>query len=183
MTLVHSGWRALNRKVVDRGQLSEAIEYWDNVIKIDPKHVQAYSNKTIFVLVGMMFLVPAITEKALAAIYATAKGVCGPEGQTHPCEFTLVSKTLDEGIWNSKPTESGTLVKWSTTGSVGMKIVGNEKGSVTYNVGVGQQKETAVLSFENPLSGSNKCDVTGIGGSCTAGKGLIADFTYNLRGK
>jgi hypothetical protein len=148
----------------------------------------------IIVLAGMMFLVPAITEKALGVIHATASGQCGPEGQTHPCKFTLVSSHLDKGIWNSlphcgeykygtpcgEPTASGTLVKWSTTGS---GFAGDEKGSVTYHVGEGQQKQRAVLSFENPLSGSNTCSVSGIGGSCTAGKGIFADFTYNLRGK
>jgi hypothetical protein len=61
----------------------------------------------------------------------------------------------------------------------------DEKGSVTYSVGEGQQKETAVLSFENPWSGSNKCSVTGIAEQtpCKAGQGHIADFKYNLRGK
>jgi hypothetical protein len=32
----------------------------------------------VFVLVGMVFLVPAITEKALAGVKAVAKGICGP---------------------------------------------------------------------------------------------------------
>jgi len=143
----------------------------------------------VLVLVGMVFLVPAITEKALAGISASATGTCGPEGQTHPCHFTLEGKTLDKGSWTSKPTQSGTLVTWSTTGvtetpapgmahSVMWKVPGNEKGSVTYKVGY----ETAVLSFDNPLIGSNKCSVSGIEGSCTAGKGMNADFTYNLRG-
>jgi hypothetical protein len=144
----------------------------------------------IFVLVGMTFLVPAITGKALGVIHATVSGQCGPEGQTHPCEFTLLSKHLDVcghvsratknvirttcGNWTSEPSKSGTLVTWSTGGGFG-----DEKGSVTYKVG----DETAVLSFDNPLIGFNKCSVSGIGGSCTAGKGYNADFTYNLRGR
>jgi hypothetical protein len=136
----------------------------------------------ILVLVGMMFLVPVITGKALTVIHATAKGVCGPATQIHSCQFTLVGSHLDTGTWISQPTQSGTLVTWSTTGG-GM---GDEKGSVTYNVGVGQQKETAVLTFEISYThniGSNKCGVIGIGGGCDAGKGMNAEFTYDLRGK
>src|SRR5215813_8306438 len=110
-----------------------------------------------FVLVGMVFLVPAITENALAVVDATAEGVCGPEGQTHPCQFSLVGSHLDSGKWISKPTESGTLVTWSTTGLRGL-FPGDEKGSVTYKVG----DETAILSFDSPLVGSNKCSVSGI---------------------
>ncbi|MGA9150828.1 MAG: hypothetical protein WBZ36_09630 [Candidatus Nitrosopolaris sp.] len=151
---------------------------------------QTAALSVIFVLVGMMFLVPAINEKALAAIHATASGQCGPEGQTHPCQFTLVSKHLDVcgevsragtaiptgtcGEWTSPPSESGTVVTWSTGGGGG-----NERGSVTYKVG----DERAVLSFDNPMIGFNKCSVSGIGGSCAAGKGYNADFTYNLRGR
>jgi len=149
----------------------------------------------IFVLVGMMFLVPAITGKALGAIHATASGQCGPEGQTHPCEFTLVSKHLDEcsenkqvrcGVWSTYPSESGTVVTWSTQGFFSKGNIfaaksGLEKGSVTYKVGDGGRERTAVLSFENPVIGYNKCSVSGIGGSCTAGKGMNAKFTYNLR--
>jgi len=63
----------------------------------------------ILILVGIIFLAPAITEKALAFVVAQVKGVCGvPFGesgnkinplillshefqmlfQTHPCQFT-----------------------------------------------------------------------------------------------
>ena len=128
----------------------------------------------IFVLVGMMVLVPAITEKALATVHATASGHCGPEGQTHPCEFFFVSKFLRSkvGSWISEPSISGTLVTWSTTGGFG-----DEEGSVTYDVG----GQTAVLSFKNPLFGFNACSIGGnIGGSCIAGAGQNAKFTYNL---
>ena len=141
----------------------------------------------ILVLVGMMFLVPAITEKALAVIHATAKGVCGPEGETSPCDFYQIARHLDEGKWVSEPTKEGTVVTWSTEGN---PQPGDEKGSVTYYVcfkvcsfgGNGPSRVAiAVLSFENPLVGSNKCGITGIDGDCTAGKGMNAEFTYNLR--
>jgi hypothetical protein len=94
----------------------------------------------------------------------------------------LVGKHLDVGRWTSTPTDSGTRVTWSTTGvikTVWPNLPGSEQGSVTYKVG----EETAVLSFENPLIGDNKCSVSGIDGSCTAGKGMNAEFTYNLRGR
>jgi hypothetical protein len=134
----------------------------------------------IFVLVGMMFLVPTITDKALAGVDATATEQCFEHtGQNppDPCQFTLVGSHLDSGKWTSQPTQSGTRVTWSTTGGVG-----NEKGSVTYDVslGPGRTKETAVLSFDNPLIGDNECGVKGIAGWCTAGKGMNAEFAYNL---
>jgi hypothetical protein len=145
----------------------------------------------ILVLVGMMFLVPAITEKALAAIHATARGTCGvdnpPYTTTRPCEFSIDDIHLDFGQI-SQPTPHGTVVTWSTTG-----YGSDEKGSVTYlvcynvstNGACWHGSPKAVLSFENPLIGSNKCGVEtsgeGLVGDCTAGKGMNADFTYNLR--
>ncbi len=140
----------------------------------------------IFVVVGMMFLVPVITEKALAAIHATAEGVCGltrgiATSTTGPCHFTLVGSHLDFGQWTSQPTQSGTVVTWSTNGG---NPIGDEKGSVTYKVTGPLTEETAVLSFDNPVFGSNKCSISGMAGSCTGpGKGYNADFTYNLRGR
>jgi len=88
-------------------------------------------------------------------------------------------RNTTSGKWISKPTE-GTLVEWSTTGLKGL-FPGDEKGSVTYKVG----NETAVLSFDSPLVGSNKCSVSGIAEQtpCKAGQGHFADFKYNLRGK
>jgi hypothetical protein len=56
------------------------------------------------------------------------------------------------------------------------------KGSVTYDVGLPyKQKQRAVLSFDLPAIGSNTCSISGIGGSCTAGSGYAAEFTYSLR--
>ena len=154
-----------------------------------------YKEQTVvlsaFVLVGMMFLVPPTTEKALGVIHATAIGTCfvppssftGPH-PTHPCWFSLKDKHLDMcwggtkpcGKWTSEPAQSGTRVTWSTAGN---PSPGDEKGSVTYKV---DDRETAVLSFDNPVIGNNKCSVSGMEGSCTAGKGYSADFTYVLRG-
>ena len=153
----------------------------------------------ILVLVGMMFLVPTITEKALAVIHATARGTCGQDNQytkPRPCEFSLVTGHLDVGQWISQPTSHGTVVTWSTKGA---GWVADEKGSVTYSVLSFDKKvqARAELSFENPTFGSNKCGITSKGGwntggdfyrgaeltlqgDCTAGKGINAEFTYNL---
>jgi hypothetical protein len=73
-------------------------------------------------------------------------------------------------------------VSWHTIGNAGglevpNQLPGDEKGSVTYKVG----EETAVLYFDNPMIGYNSCSISGIGGSCTAGKGHVALFEYNLR--
>jgi hypothetical protein len=128
----------------------------------------------IFVLVGTIFLVHAGTEKALAKVTAYVQGTCGSAGHLHQCELILVGKTLDQGRWISEPTQAGTLVTWSTAGK---PPFGDEKGSVTYNL----EGETAVLTFDNPLVGSNKCGVTGSAhGDCTAGKGMSAVFMYAL---
>jgi hypothetical protein len=76
----------------------------------------------ILVVVGMMFPVPAITGKALAAIHATAEVVCGTTTGSlyqNRCQLTLEGKTLDEGRWISEPTQYGTVghpVTWSTAG-------------------------------------------------------------------
>lgn len=136
----------------------------------------------ILVLVGMMFLVPAITEKARGEIAATATGECGPEGQTHPCEFQLDKFHLDKG-YLLHVDRSGTRVTWGTTGDEkNQYAAGDEKGSVTYDIiREGHFLAVAVLSFENPVIGFNKCSIGGVGGTCTAGKGYNAEFTYNLR--
>jgi hypothetical protein len=136
----------------------------------------------IFVLVGMMLLVPTGTEKALAAIHAVATGTCGAS----PCQFTLMFSALDRGAWTSEPTQSGTRVTWATTGGG----LGDEKGVVGYKVGAELYSVVAKLYFENPAIGSNKCNVEIIyskspypplSGSCHAGSGFNAEFTYTLR--
>jgi hypothetical protein len=146
----------------------------------------------------MMFLVPAITQKALASVTTVVTGTCGPEGQTHPCEFTLVTKGLSWGKWTSEPTKSGTSVGWKTCGcDVGKPLGGGpEAGNVMYKVGEGEAN--ANLVFSNPAvgEGSNTCKVdiwkggkivpnslheSGLSGSCHAGSGIYADFTYTLR--
>jgi hypothetical protein len=127
------------------------------------------------IVVGMMFLVPTIPGKALAAINAVARGTCG----TQPCFFDFKSKSLEHGQWVTEPTESGTLVQWSTKGK---STGGEEAGSVTYDVkGLG----LVVMKFKNPTIGFNSCSIVthpDTHQTCMAGSGQIADFTYTLKG-
>jgi hypothetical protein len=145
----------------------------------------------ILVLVGMVFLVSSITEKALAIIHATATGTCGTTTATGEplsvkCEFTLMDKKLISGIWCSYPTQSGTRVGWDTAGSScsGAWIPKDEEGWVLYKVGGGEAK----LHFNSPAVGSNNCNVEivsgqgehGLSGTCHAAVGHSAAFTYTL---
>jgi hypothetical protein len=142
----------------------------------------------ILVLVGMMILVPAITEKALAIIHATATGTCiNLEGHTVKCEFTFMDKKLISGIWCAYPTKSGERVGWDTAGSScsGANFTPkDEEGWVLYKVGMGEAK----LHFNSPAVGSNKCNVEivsgqgehGLSGACHAAVGHSAAFTYTL---
>ena len=149
----------------------------------------------ILVLVGMVFLVSAITGKALAIIHATATGTCGIatnlgplNGVVQPCEFTYMNKELKQGTWCSYPTQSGTRVGWDTAGSScsGGIIPQNEEGWVLYKFGGGEAK----LHFNSPAVGSNNCNVEivsgqgpdghGLSGTCYAGIGHSAVFTYTL---
>ena len=129
----------------------------------------------IFVLVGMMFLVPVITGKALATVHATASGVCGAF-EKHPCNLIWTGQDLYKGKWVSEPTKEGTVVTWSTEGN---PQPGDEKGVVTYKIG----RDRVNLLFDNPLIGTNKCSVTAGFGTCTAGSGYNAAFTYKLEGR
>jgi hypothetical protein len=151
----------------------------NKVLKMDFRGQTAVLS-AVFVLVGLMFLVPAITEKALAIIKASATGTCGPEGQIHPCNFALYNKHLYSGKWDFLPTDSGTSVSWETSGN---PPPGDEKGWVQYNVGANPKVAANVrLDFDNPAEGSNKCDVVpSSAGTCHAGIGYIATFTYTLR--
>lgn len=142
----------------------------------------------IIVLAGMMFLFPAITKKALAIatlnMHATATCASFP-GQNHPCQFTLVSKNLEKGEWTSPPSESGTVVTWSTKG-ICTDFCSGITGSVTYKVtgGVSPQYSTAVLYFHVDPFGFNKCRVSGMAGAgsgtCKSPVKGSGDFTYNL---
>jgi hypothetical protein len=140
----------------------------------------------ILVLVGMMFLVPVGTEKALASIDAVAKGGCIESlihpMKSHPCYFTFMNRYLKPvgpppSEFTTAP-NSGTVVTWSTTGNGGH----SEEGWVQYNVeGLGPVK----LHFDNPALGQNSCRIEapptpGLIRNCHAGSGFHAKFTYHL---
>jgi hypothetical protein len=57
----------------------------------------------------MMFLVPAITQKAMAFLVARADGKCG----TTPCHLFGGGYFLVGGKWVDKPTPGGAVVTWS----------------------------------------------------------------------
>jgi len=139
----------------------------------------------IFVLVGMMFLVPVITEKALAMITSTAmitKPKCSGE-------LKLVSYHLEKGIWKVRPSSAGCPVMWKTNpnGPAGWEI-----GDVTYKVMITKSTASPLVkfSFSSPPNGNpNTCHVTfpaGFGpvvGDCTIKQGMYPDANYQVWSK
>lgn len=140
----------------------------------------------IFFLVGMMFLVSSGTEKALAApttkqIASDATGTCGTGTNVNSCEFTFKDKGLSSGSWVAQPSQSGTRVTWATTGGG----AGNEEGWVKYEVQsqATKDKMDVTMNFKNPVIGKNSCSISpSSAGSCTAGSGQSAAFTYRIIG-
>ena len=133
---------------------------------------------SIFVPVGMMFVVPAITEKALAGVNAVATLNCRT---TMRCGITVVGSSLQSGKWVERPTISGDTVRWKTTGN---PPGGNEKGTVDLQ-GTMAAAGKLRLTFDNPWFGRNSCNVLVLSvgnffGRCEAGYGNNADFTYTL---
>jgi len=122
----------------------------------------------IFIIVGMMFLVPTTAEKALAKIEAHASGDCGPEGTSHKClltcneehatgtciHFDNCSHTMGDyspcGVIDTAkgyPT-SGTEVTWATKSAP--FPVGEERGVVDYKVDNDKFGRVS-LAFYNPI--------------------------------
>lgn len=136
----------------------------------------AYKRQTavlsvVFVLVGMMFLVPAITEKALARTEAVA----------YPPAFSSffnVRTHLDAGKFIQEPPEKSFIPGWVTAGT-GL-FGGDEKGYVQYDV---KDWGTATFYFYNPNSGSNTCNVVAdpkLQAKCSITQGNFAQATYLL---
>ena len=134
------------------------------------------------ILVGVMFLVPTITEKALAVTTGVLTGTCGPTGATHPCEFTFVVKYLRLGHWTLEPPQKCTDCRWQTKSG----LSGNEMGSIIYKVDDGKAGESESY-FYNPLIGSNECHEKDLSdhphfiGSCHADSGHVAIFRYHVQ--
>jgi hypothetical protein len=106
----------------------------------------------MFVLVGMMFLVPAMTEKALASIAATA--------DTVTCCFSHLKYHMDSGrfiippiVFPTRPDE----LTWLTIGSSSPFGGGDEKGFVAADVT--PLHIHVIFHFFNPARGTNTCSV------------------------
>jgi hypothetical protein len=151
---------------------------YGNVLKMDYKRQTAVV--AIFALVGMMFVVPAITGKAMALpskVVARADGRCG----TTPCDLRLITYVLISGFWVITPTQDGTLVGWNAQAIHG---VGNVAGVVTYGIiHDGERVGTATFTFLNPLVGPNHCTIVtipSVPGACDKGSGHDAKFFYHF---
>jgi hypothetical protein len=98
------------------------------ILKMDYKG-QTTVISVIFVLAGIMFLVPVITEKALGRIEASIS-FSPAFGEKW---LTFVSSHLDDGKFVAEPTKGPTnTALWTTTGT-GI-FDGDEKGYVKYDV-------------------------------------------------
>ena len=181
-----------------------------NPVKMDYKG-QPTVLAAIFVLAGMVFLAPGITERAQAGVtaYAHVLSACNP-GPRFFCRvlFTLVSKSLSQGQWTSPPVPSQScwasspvpsscsFLLWSTKGN---PVGSTEEGSVTYKVEnlIRGGYFTATLNFRNPathipLLDVNTCKITTSKGSISPPTGEMckvsnklkdhADWTYTLKG-
>jgi hypothetical protein len=120
---------------------------------------------SVFVLVGMMFLVPAITGKAQAAIKA--------EASTKPCCFAKLTY-ISSGGNVVNPTREGNIVTWST-----MTKFEETGGEVKYQVvGYGPVE----FYFRIPVIGSNTCgtkvETPTLHGGCSISRGVNPQATF-----
>jgi hypothetical protein len=148
-------------------------------LKMDYKK-QTTVLSVMFVLVGMMFVVPAMTEKGMAQISvvnARADGRCG----TTPCDLRLITYVLIHGFWRFTPTRDGTFVFWRAEAPHGL---GTILGAVTYGIfHDGERVGTAIFTFLNPIVGPNACTITtipSVPGACDKGSGHNAMFFYHF---
>jgi hypothetical protein len=149
------------------------------ILKMDYKRQTAVLS-VIFVLVGMMFIVPAITEKAMALLVARADGKCG----TTPCHFRLVGYgiAIRGGKYLDTPTRDGTVVTWSAHRTIlfPTPIVSGIEGFVNYAVG----NVHVIFHFNSPFIGPNSCkivihpSVPGSHTACDKGSGLNPKYFY-----
>jgi hypothetical protein len=123
-----------------------------NELKMDYKR-QTAGLSVMFVLVGMVFLVSAITEKAQATIDATAF--------TPSCCFSHVRAYFYAGSFLLGPGPPGNPfgpikneLRWITKGD---GFYGNERGYVAADVGPSHVPVT--FHFNNPARGENTCGV------------------------
>lgn len=157
------------------------------ILKMDYKR-QTTVLSVVFILAGMMLLVPAITDKVLAF---TAGGATSG----FPFHFSNLRSHLDAGKFKFGPTLSptGVIANWATAGTA--VFGGDEKGYVLVDVVCdialahvcdkgGVVVGTATFHFNNPDSGANTCktDVSNnlLLGTCNITGGAVADATYRV---
>jgi hypothetical protein len=139
------------------------LNNWDSdVLKMDYKG-QTTVFAVIFVLGGMMFLVPAITGKAQAAIKAEASTNCF-------AKLTYISS----GGNVVNPTPEGNIVTWST-----MTKFEETGGEVKYQVvGYGPVE----FYFRISVIGSNTCgtkvETPTLHGGCSISHGMNPQATF-----
>jgi len=145
------------------------------VLKMDYKG-QTTVLSVIFVLVGMIFMVPAISEKAEAVINATVL----LHGQAAKLTWTLLAAQMTHGGFTERPTQKGDQIRWITHGVLVPFGSGNEEGFVKYGTGGGD----VAFSFHNPFSGTNRCKITvdnsALQGDCSMTQGNFASAFYNV---
>ncbi len=128
----------------------------------------------MFVLVGMIFLVPAITGKAEARINATAL----LHGQAAKLTWTLLEAKMFLGAFTRQPTQKGDQIGWSTRGLSEQGY--DENGFVKYGTGAGDVK----FDFNDPFIGKNTCKITvenpALRGDCSITQGNTASAFYNV---
>jgi hypothetical protein len=164
----------------------------------------------IFVLVGMVFLVPTITEKALAVVTGAVYGTCGaPDSQPqidNPCVFTISGVELKGADapnvkWTSYPAcinpQTGdrnpdcTSLSWATKGDcltfamtdfLSAKAGCDEQGTVQVKVGGGGE---ASLYFNSPgrLGIPSQCEVRILdaGPGKLSGSCKVTDIPPNIK--
>jgi uncharacterized membrane protein YgcG len=146
-----------------------------HVLKIDYKR-QTTVLSVIFVLVGMIFLVPAITGKAEAIIRATVL----LHGQAAKLTWTLLAAEMIHGAFTERPTQKGDQIAWTTHGFIIPPFGGDELGFVKYSTAAGD----VTFLFSNPFTGKNTCKITvenpALHGDCKITQGPTASAFYNV---
>jgi hypothetical protein len=148
------------------------------ILKMDYKRQTAVLS-VMFVLLGLMFLVPAITEKAQARVdgraflrsahlsFSDVRGDCG---------------TPPKGFFSSGPRNLGKEIVWTTMGTP--IPYGDEKCHVHTMLATLPHPTRATYSFSNPSSGRNTCTTypPPPKSSCTITQGVnaVARFETNI---
>jgi hypothetical protein len=144
------------------------------ILKMDKRQTAVLS--VMFIVVGMMFVVPAMIERAQAIISATA--------HTNRCCFSIVRSHLNFGLWTVRPKlVSPTEIFWSTRGKT-FPFPGTERGYVVTDVGPGHIVQVT-FHFNSPslptLGNPNTCSIDPPVGICHIPRlGTVVTATYEL---